>query len=597
MLVEINESTKLLAGIKLANKRRYYDAICLFAQLTCYESFVNRIVCLCHLSACSFIAADLYSATKLRFPERTLYADVNSYGILTNALLQMCENGTKLFDGTEQTDYNLLVSHDLPCEWDDDIDDQLNDASDEFLLFDDPRYSENNFYDVNSVEYFTYLRVNMEKYFTIGLEKEAKEFAKKLLAVNTKHMPTLEAQIDYVLQFTHGKKGLTYVKRLVKCPDASCNALCAAVEIVLRDASDDKLLSELLKMLANCDEITPLRLRDYVFLASEYLHDYDLAYQFATLLSKSQLAQSLEVLQLCACAFFNYGDTVQAKNFAYDCCKAAPDDALSSALYQYVCDNVDNENRLLLEVAPRMFFHVKKHVIWQRTINLSVLVPFIQNCSHFFVPKPLVDKAKFNLKVMLAKKTPQLSPDHFQDLEIVFRYLRMMACGVPGDYQETANLIVQVLSAKIKNKTQFYQFAKKHLFNAVNDLILNASLLSALICNNCKDDVYVLLQDSYYYLQLNYIDCRTEEFARVFSVCAVMSPIRDISRYSKSYQVLKDAVDLQPYNHLQIAFALFSMSERNFKKMPAYDFFSADMQTLYKVYCQKRAQQILSADE
>ncbi len=582
MNIVISDSTKLRAAIALANKGQFYDAICIFAQIDNYESCVNRILCWCHLTPFSFAAADLYARTKQLFPERSVYSDVSAYCPLTNQLLKVCECGTDVYDGPIRTDSSLLIKRGMSPA-DDDISEQDLAMFEDLALIEDLRYSPNNFYDVNSETYFTYLRVSMRKCQLLGDEKKLKEYAKKLLAVNTGHMPTLEAQIEYVLNYGSLKKGVVYAKRLAKCENASVLALRGAIEILSRlENPDEKLFSVLLHKIADKTLRDPNDLRDYTYFASEFLHDDQLAYEFAVQLINS-CEPTIEVLHVCACAFYNYGDIDLAKNAAYMAFRSAPEDVLSVALYRYISQNATTERRLRLDIPPRAVYYVNNRGLWSDTVRVFSVAEFLDNCSHFFVPKTLLDRAKFNLKVMLAKQKRVLEVERFNDLALVIRHLRMMTCGVSADYDETEQLVGEVLTVRPENVEMFVNFAKIQLANPVNNVFLQSSLIFALLRCGCKEKIYVALPGEYSCLNLSAIK-REKEFNKAVSVCAALVPIERPSLYHNTYLCIKNVLDLKKYNHYQLAFALLSECEEDFRKQCGYEFFSSEMRTLYRDY-------------
>lgn len=582
MNILIDNSTKLRLAIDLANKRKFYDAICIFAQMDNYESNVNCIVCWCHLVPFSFVAADLYARTKQLYPERSIYSDVSAYWPLTNQLLKVCECGSSVYEGPVKADPSLLINRETVLS-EDVVSEQDGAMLDDLSLIDDPRYSPNNIYDVNSEEYFTFLRLSVRRCQLVGDEKKMKEYAKRLWKVKTKHMPTLEAQIEYSLYYGRYKKGLVYAKRAAKCENVSFLALKGAIEIYsYTERTDDEVLSVLLHKISKYTLYDPNDLRDYCYFASEFVHDEQLTYEFALQLF-NHCEPTIEVLHVCACAFYNHGDVDRAKNAAYMSFRAAPTDILSVALFRYISENATSEHRLHLDIPPRAVYYVKNQGYWLNAVRLFSVLQFVDDCTHFFVPKPLLDKAKFNLKVMLAKQNRVLEVDRFNDLALVIRHLRMSTCGISADYDETVSLIDEVLSVRPADAEMFVAFAKIQLGIPVTNVFLQSALIFALLRCNCKETIYVALPDTNSCLNLGAVK-HEKQFNKAISVCAALVPLEQPSKYHDTYLRMKNVLDLKKYNHYQLAFALLSECEKDFGKQYGHEFFSDEMHALHLDY-------------
>lgn len=586
MLINFSDANKLRTGISLANKGQFFDAICLFAQVESYESNVNRILCWCHMQKFTFVASDLYVKTKQRYPHCALFSDIRSYSPLTDKLLKVCEHEISIHDGTVKANPKLLIRHNLPTE-EEKLPQFDFDNEDDVALFGDPRYSPKKFYDVNSIEYFTSLRVNLLKCYASGDENGVLTFGKRLMAVKTEHMRTLEAQINYVLQGELYEKGMPYARRLVKCKDATYNALVGAIEIVVRqEVVNPKVLSKLLYKTLEIPDLRPADLQDFTYFASEFVHDDALAYKFALQLKNCEFWHYLDILQLCACAFYNYGDLESARFAAYHAYRAAPDDAFCTALYNFV-NAAEEGDRLHLAVPPRAMFYLDDNGRWQGYMNMDAVWGFFSNCSHYFVPKALLDRARFNLKVMLAGNSPQLSDSLIQDFSLLLRHVMYCSCCGPDDYSSSMQLISEVLKVPPQSKEKYVDLIKSQLMNPMGSLYLQSLFVAALLRCDCRDVIYVLLQRKYYLLDLSTLG-HEEEFIDPISVCVTTVAVTNPTDYYQAFLRIKETLDLSQYDAFQIAFAMLCMCEKGFSKQHVYHAFTREMRRLYLDFCKKQ---------
>lgn len=568
MIIKISDGSKLHSGICLANSRRYYDALCAFVQVDCYESALNRIVCLCAREDIGF-AVDLYHFVKQRYPNRSVYADVKSFSPLTDGLLSFCEPNAsyaRKHDGKIPANRQFLVELPLPQEEDWSSPD-LNYAGDSFL-FDDPNLSAGKIYDAQSTDYFDSLRVNMEKCFVEGDERVAQKYGNRLLQIETYHLPTLEAQISLVLYTQKYKKGIVFAQRLAQTEGASHAALGGAIEILMRVNALkhlDTLRVLMQKALEIVDEVTLFDLQDYVYVATTLLQDLEMAYKFAKQLYDNRKDCDLEGLKMCACAFFNYGDEALARDAAYDLQRVVPESVYAQILRKFVMETPFAKNQLPLDVPPRVF-------------------------RHFCMPQKLVVYAKRQLARSLSYcEQSTLDKTAYFYLSVLALYGRsLVLTNQHKDYLENASFLRVVLeNLPSENFDDFVEFAKDNLFSTLNDQSLSEILIYRLAEQNFDRKLFVGLTSGYYVLDFSKIHSNDKLFLHSFAVCASLVRIDNVDKFQTAYTALRDCCPKYD-DAYKFAYAMLCECVANFEHSAEAEFFDEEKRLLHKRYVARR---------
>lgn len=586
MKIELTDSTKLHSAISLADKRRFYDALCIFAQVETYESMLNRIACLCEIDDVPF-AIDLYRQAKRKYgAEYAVSKDVRELGGSAEAVLDFCEASRQhaaSTEGARRADKALLVEHDP--DFDDDFSaPDLNYLADDDNFY-DPYYASNKIFDIKSEDYFDFLRVNMERCFVEGDEAQAQKYAKRLLAVETDHLPTLEAQISLVLYLEKYKSGVAFAERLASVEGGSHAAVGGAIEILMRVnpkkhlAALDKLLQKALKM----DDVTLFDLEDYVYIASDMLHDYQMANSFAEMLYADFRFASLEALKMCACAFYNVGKIAEAKNAAISLLRVAPDDIFARIL----CDFLQYETEREQNAA--------------NADGQNVKIPFefsSRLIRHYFMPTKLTVYSQSRLIALFEVKTRNKQAESIvlDDKALLYLAVAIASCkslmitNRRNDYYDMATFIRAVLyTYPPENSESFFAFAKEQLFAVMSDQCINEYLVARLIALGFAEDVYISLPNNrYYVLDLRNVcaeGCGADEmFCYAFGVCSTLFEIKDTQVYIDAYREITQKVPCDPSDPMavhKIAYAMLCSCKRGFEKSEEAEFFQNDEKKLY----------------
>lgn len=577
MKIEINENSKIHAGISLANKRRFYDALCIFAQVESYESALNQIACLCEMEDVAY-AIDVYRYAKQKYGlTHALFSDLYAMKGVADTVLNICERDLSLARSTQgkiSANPALLLDFQLPEEEDFSTPD-FNYSADDGLFY-DPKYATNKFYDVKSVEYLDSLRINTERCFLEGDEVQARKYAKRLLAVETDHLPTLEAQISLVLYSEKFKKGIPFAERLAELEGGSHAAIGGAIEILMNTdpAKHVDALQKLLKKAADVvDEINYFDLEDYVYVATEILHDCELASVFAKSLFADFRFADLEALKICAYAFYNVGDLKNARLAAISLLQAVPHDAIAQILLDYLNNADPNDIVVPFEIAPRYV-------------------------RHEFVPVKFANYAQRKLIALLEaqKDEPKLGKQELLCLSVLAQTCPSLAITQRSkDYYTLATFVRKAVRTFLpQNNQEFFDFCKRQLFDYLPDQSVSEFLLARMLTLGCCDKVFVSAREnSYYVLDCSTIAGASEDFYFAFAICATLFKAPNAAKYLAVYNDIVQMVHPQENLFLlthHFAYALMRICQKGFAKSEVEQAFSEEEKSLYFTYKELKKQ-------
>ncbi len=570
MKIEITEKSKIRSAIKLANNHRFYDALCIFTQVDCYESMLNQIACLCEMEEIHF-AIDLYRYTKQKYGEEyAVFTDLNNMDGVAEQVFAFCDPNqahAESTQGQKHADKSLLWNFELP-DREEFLTPDLNYVADDAYYY-DPKYSPDNFYDVKSELYFDSLRINMERCYLEGDETQAKKFGKRLMALETDHLPTLEAQISLVLYSEKYKNGVRYAKRLAEVEGGSQSAIGGAIEILMQTDPQKNLpvLKKLMdKALNVLSEIALFDLEDYVYIASDFLHDYQMAYTFADMLFKDFRRANLEALKVCACAFYNVGDLENAKHAAISLLRAVPKCTFAKVMFDYLKDVNPDDIIVPFEFVPRYF-------------------------RHNFVPTKLAEFAQRKLINLLeSQEEPCLGEEELQCISLLIdSCASLVILNMRKDYYAMATFIrAAVRTFPVKDKAVFFDFAKKHLYSIMCDQSIGEYLLAQMLVLGYTDKVLIGLHEGdYYALDCAKISGAPSSFYFSFAICAVFFAVNKPEKYLDLYNDIAQTVTIDESDQLmshKLAYTMLRKCQKGFAKSEEEQFFTEEEKTLYKQY-------------
>lgn len=570
MKIELSENTKMHTAISLANRRRYYDALCIFAQIESYESVLNQIACLAEMQDVGYAVDTYYYAKRTYGSTHAVYSDVLLMGDAAKSIVQFCETNAKHArenDGAIHAEKTLLADFGAPDDEDDYSAPDLDYAADT-VLYDDPSLSANNFYDVKSTRYFDSLRVNMEKCIMNGDEAGAKRYAKRLLDVETDHLPTLEAQISLTLYTEKYKKGFVYVERLAQTEGGSHAAVGGAIDIVMHLNPHKHL--DILKILMQkaldvLEDVNAYDLEDYVYIATSLLCDFELAYKFAEALYRDYKHASLEALHVCACAFFNYGKWNMAKEASISLLRAVPKNDYARILSEYVRQTPCAKNQMPMETPPRVL-------------------------RHFCMPTKVTLYAHRQLCAMLdADDKLKLTDDELFYISVLLAHCKyLILTNRKKEYMDIITFLRTILEVyDFADMEQFLTFAKSQLLSTMPDQCISETLVNRLIKFGVQEKIDVALPTGCYKLDIAKVDSSNAIFVRAFAVCASLVRIDSPKKYEKAFAEICDTVQVDfdaediSYN---LAFAMLCICIKGFAELPEAEFFVEGQYSLYREY-------------
>lgn len=574
MKIELTDNTKMHTAISLAGRHHFFDALCIFAQVDSYESVLNQIACLCEMDDVPF-AIDLYRYAKQKYgAQYAVYQDVFDMDGVADAVLDFCEHNRAhaiKTDGTLRADKSLLITFGLLDSDDDFVAPDLNYMADDTYFY-DPRYAANRFFDVKSEEYFDSLRINMERCYLEGDEEQAKKYAKRLLAVETDHLPTLEAQISLILYSEKYKNGICYAERLANTQGGSHAAVGGAIEILMRTNPKKHLnaLQKLMEKAVDLEEITLFDLEDYVYIASDLLHNFSMANTFAERLFSDYRVASLEALKICACAFYNVGNTEKAKSAAISLVRVAPHDVFARILLEFLQSETSADVRVPIELSSRYI-------------------------RHYFVPTKLTVFAQSRLIALLEEQgdAAVLDEKAFLYLSVIINSCKsLIITNRRNEYYDTATFVRAVLHTFLpKDNEQFFLFAKEQLYAIMSDQCISEYLVARMLSYGYCDTAFVALtNNTYYVLDFKSLCNNDEVFCYSFAICATLFAIKNPVEYLSAYREIAKTVTFDVRDPLvthKVAYAMLCKCRHDFEKSVEAEFFQEEETKLYKEYLSK----------
>lgn len=530
MIVDITQNKILIAAVHDANAEEFYRALCMFNRVDCYESRLNRIACCCGLGDNPY-AVELYRKLKIDlYDTHNLYADLAAFGDEVQVVLDFC-------DADEPSSYKVASPDRISADRskllkffirDDDLPYLDLDYAGDFQMWDDPAYSPDGIYDINSKRYFDSIRFALEKAYDSRDFDEVEKQGKRLLALNTHDPQTLEAQIAYCLYTEKYTTGAKYAKRVSELTSGYTQAsVGGALEILSeRHSSDPKKVPVLRKLLAMAQELvkslTITDLQESIYYASSLIHDHKMAYTFAKRLFSRHDTADLQSLKMCAIAFWNVGEVELARQAAAELLAAIPNDLFALGLLKYITtfNAKDLSDVPIIPIAPR----------YRR---------------QFMMPKNFAAYAQLQLLAALGDETAVDFDDFLLSLELVTAYTKTLLFQNDVDeFIKVASLLrTAVRTCAISDVAKFTDVSKTILYGLCGDCSVAESFLARLIELGLREKVFVTLPDgSSSRVDLTLLPTDADAaLVDAFSIAATMESIK-INRFLLDYERVKSLV-------------------------------------------------------
>ncbi len=567
MKIEINDETKLRTAVNLANNREYQEALAILGRLDSYESRINQILCLCEMHE-EIYASEVYRNTRRLYPEYALYKDIRKNFPLTKGVFMLCEvdaKSAKTFDGELRAKKDLVANLDkyvgTPHYSDMPDMDYIGDA--DFLM--DESYPEQKIFDVNSEAYFENLRILFEKSLMKGDEKQAKSYAKKILAVDTMHVPTLEVQTSLCLFEEKYKKGMVFAERIAKAEGITMTALDNAIEIVMHcnpEKNMEVLRALLHRLLDVMDDIHIETLENYLYLITTLLEDTKLAYLIAKRCYPKVKNASVSCYKACSIAFLNNNDVELAREAAYEYYRAVPFNVSARMYYQFI-NNTEFDGK-------QEMINIPHHTI-----------------SGFDVPGLVVIYAQEKLKECF-DQSAALTKKSLYYITLLSNYCRFLTIvDQEQEYLDALSAIGGcILNLPIEDNDAFLEFAKSQLCYFYDDKMLNSFIITRLVRMGCKETVFVCYANQHYYkLDLSILHEYTPLYLESMSLLAALQEMPNTDQYENAYDTLKVFLKSEDTKYVrQMAFAMNLFVKKRGIDQNAYEYFDGNDMKLYQKY-------------
>ncbi len=552
------EETLMSAGLAKARAGDYFTALCLFSRCESYESYINRIMCLCLHHDIGY-AGDLYMQFKRIFGStHNCSADVElCMGSYSEGLLNFVESRTperKLRRSENKISADLSLILEIT---DKDDYDETGDAPDFDFYGDSDLWAEldledgetTRFFDSDSVEYFDYLRASAELAYLKGERKKARVLTEKLLSLKTDHVPTVEAQLAVSLHNEDYTAAARFADKLSLCADATPAGIAGAIEAVNKSDGDRDTLKLLLtRAYAMADDMKYYDLEDYIEISSNRVKDAETAYKFARKLYADYKNITLDALKLCAVAFYNFGDMKTAKEAAILLTYAVPFDVYAEHLLKFFNTHTNEEPGFPLNVSH---FYTRHY-----NVPLAVVVS---------AQSGLLEKAEEDKSFSLDEET-------LSDLSLMLYFCKAkLLAENTTSFLKTSGLVrMAVELGSVPDAEKFFRFAESQLASPITENTVTETLLEKMFSLGYSGTVLVNVGMYNYFFDASEMPECDDVFAQAMALLVSVTEVGKITfrRCLSIYKDLKKNIPLlnEIYNYRQIAYCCAAGSLAKFAK-------------------------------
>ena len=568
MNIELNDNVRMLTAIGKVSEGKYFDALCLFARVDSYESMLNQIGCLCHLSDTGY-AVELYRRLLAKYYlTHNCFSDLKRVSAQTVDLLSFFDSALKKDEFDEDKiscDVNLIADF-TRSEEDSAYDDFYDEYED--IPFD------SGLCDVHSTEYFFRMIQRVQDESEKGNLKKAEKIIKELMEFESDDEAVLEGQMLLCLaerNFENGSKFAEKFAALEHCD--SYRGTAVAVALLSGSNKHKETLHKMLnRMLEFADEIADSDLMEYAEIAEGSFETDEVTARFAELLVSRHKHIGCEALRVAARIFCNMGLKKQARDAILTLLSAAPWDSYATVMLMFVDSGID--------------------------AKLDKAFTNINLVRHLDVPSQFAVIAEYNLIQRMEKsmKTGEpciLTGDDYKLLHCIANVCKTHVYrGNSEKFVNDATVLATILTTfEPQNKTEFFEFAGQQLCSFMPEAPVQKDILLRLINLGYRDKVLISVEKGYYALDLSKLTLNDEKFLDAFSLCAVLRRV-DVRKLQRSYAKIKKLVDFNEitkddavYDEVhQLAYCMLAISYKDFVESTVADYFSNGEDLLYFVY-------------
>ncbi len=572
MILNVNDTAYVKAGLIQQSKGNYIDALCHFGRTNSYEGILNAIICLCQ-NGNSAYGSDLYRIAKTRFgTTHSLVPDLMTYGGPHVVMMLMYSEDREKLESEYYNEKPGLVHADealvLPYNLEDNFDELESFLTDDLPVMDykdDPavyNIDRSAFFDVNSVEYLDHLRGVIKVAYLSGDEKLAEKVTKRYLSLTAKDVVNLETQLTLAMYNKHYRKASAIAKQALEGSEVTIGLLWRCVEAVYRSGSRDKqLISTLLhKCLPYLDDNPDMfDIDDMIELADVRLEDSAFACTLAEKVVANPNLCSLDTVKCAIIALLCNNQLQQAKELAVKLNSALPFDDSAYALWHFVCN------------APLPI--TKLNHAHGNTRHVHVPFAVMEYCEQIIVDK--------------AKNGEKLSAEDYRLLGAITCFCKACYSAGHAEMASTASMLVYtvVMSETPENQQDFVNFACRQLSAMCINVILQEALIYRLITMHYDKPVWVNLTQSCYLLDLSEAQELEGNYVSIFSEVCTKHVVK-----KGDVQKIIQAVDLFLQNNFpddvkistnHVAYAVLRTVYDDFAGSDAEKLFSDDVKLLY----------------
>lgn len=564
MIVNLDGKQTLRTGKIQAEKGDHFDALTTFSRVDGYESLLNQVGCL------SMVYDDTYALQMLgeiisRYArEYDVFGDLKRLGDSVDAILRYYGTKPSFADGKAagKADSSLVARYRQFEEYGDvleiieeEIDRSLHSPADE--------RSNGRVFDTRSQEYFQHLRSAMQTALIRHQTGKIRDLEEKILDYGPDDARTLETKILVCFRSGDKDKALEYAERIAELPETSFSVLRRMIDLTKRFVKSDNktvLRKLILRALEFSDQASDYYLRYFVLTAIADLEDADAAFQCAMKLYERRKDCGCLALKLCFIAFYNAKRQDLCREMLMEFSRALP----RNAFWRVASDYLDSDCAF-----SRMT--IRSGMGW-----------------YYDQPKQLVNFVKNRLNQTLRADSP-FSESDAANLDFLYEVIRGGILAEDFDaIDDLADCMCDFLSSvDVGDGRLFADFALKQLATPLQEVFVNAELLTRLIESGYRKPTVITLENDAYVLDLGKLTVFDDAFVTAFSLCACMRKVT-VKRLITAYGKLKAFVDLTAESAedtvFKTAYFMMACSYKDFVRSVDADVFTEDERSWYDRY-------------
>ena len=564
---------RFATALSLAEKGRYFDAAGLFLSTNDYESTINYIGCLCAMGE-GLHAMNAMVDAYLKYNDKyNVLQDLQGLGdVAQKALFFLRKSMSDVNYGRDEAKLNAdsarIANYRFVPDDGEELDLELDFYNDS-VHWEEPCYNM-AIYDTHSKLYRDHLRFRLEQAYVDQDDKAFEDYAKKLLNVtDADDLDTIEAQVMLCFYLQKPNKAAKLYDKLVAFgKEVSSRALRTVLAMLfergaMRHADATKKFMEL--CIDKLDDFYCADLCDMIFYSTK-MGRKDLAYVYAQKLfpMACDSYNCLDLLQVCASAFYNGKNAELAKQAALQIKSVVPGDRYSDAMLDLINSSMDVQCNLEMDIygVEERVCHIPKSL---QHFGVTCLIDRMKD------NKKLSSIDLFRLNYVLANCKMPIDPNDKQIYDLMYFVLFALT-----EFNYDYNQLVE-------------EFAKPVLLEPDMSPAIVGIVLQVIIAKGCRDKLVLVADCMHYELDLSVLTVTDDVFVRALSLSASFGKL-DVGRVQSAYLDAKEKLPelVSQADDKQVAYLLCMTMNKDFRMGGYAETFSFEDRKLYRAYTEAK---------